>query len=300
MIDDDVDVADDVVATTDTNGLSIHDPAAVTAISGVRVIDVGQGDCIGVLNQNDEVFCYIDYGGYNYHPDKGVRGKNPSASRMPATLNGSPVSVILTHWDQDHWYSAEKKNSEAQDCYWIVPRQYVSPSASRLAAKLTNAERWPEVIGDQAIGVSVGSAHTISIRKVEAFDPLDISADRNTTGLAVSIVEQKDDGSEEVMLFPGDCPFDRIPNWESHLPLIGLVAYHHGSDTDWVAGATDTAIANWTAASALTYSVGFNSAGRNSYGHPKPSNYGKDWNSNSRKTADVRFSKDTGIDMKWS
>ena len=300
MSDDDVDVADEIGATATIKGLSLCDPAVVTEISGVRVIDVGQGDCIGLLNQDDELFCYIDYGGYNYHPDKGKGGLNPSANRMPATLKGDPVSVILTHWDQDHCWSAHQKNTDAQDCYWIVPRQYVSPSVAKLAARLTNAERWPESIGDKAVSVSIGAKHAVTIRKCEPFDEHSINADRNTTGLAVTIVEEKDDGTEEVMLFPGDCSFDRIPNWESHLPLIGLVAYHHGSATDWSAGATDVAIQHWTSNSMLTYSVGFNASGYNSYGHPVKSNYNPDWNKHSSLTADVRTSSKTGVEMRWS
>ncbi|WP_405243188.1 ComEC/Rec2 family competence protein [Lentisalinibacter salinarum] len=300
MSADNVDVADEIDETATIKGLLLHDPAAVAAISGAWVIDVGQGDCIGLLNENDEIFCYIDYGGYNYHPDKGKRGVNPSASRMPAELNGDPVSVILTHWDQDHCWSADQKNTEAQDCYWVVPRQYVSPSVARLAAKLTNAQRWPESIGSKAVSVSIGSKHTVTIRKCEPFDEYSVNADRNTTGLAVSVVRTKDDGSREVMLFPGDCSFDRIPNWESHLPLIGLVAYHHGSAKDWIAGVTDVAVQRWTADSMLTYSVGFNSSGQNCYGHPVKSNYDPDWNTNSRITADVRGTAETGVAMRWS
>ena len=291
-----VDVAEQIQGRAEINGLIIHRPADVTSVSGIRVVDVGQGDCIGLLNQDDKVFCYVDFGGFNDHPEVGINNGNPSAHRMPATLDGGYVSVILTHWDKDHCWSAYKKNSDAQNCFWIVPRQFVSPSAARLAAKLTNAKRWPENIGTRAVDIPVGANHRVTIRKCAPFDKNNLNADRNMTGLAITVVQANNNGDESVMLLPGDCPFDKIPNWESSLPIKALVAYHHGSHAHWTAGATEVSIQHWTHDSELAYSVG-----ANTYGHPDKTNYDPDWNTKSKKTGDVRKRPGMGtcIDMKW-
>jgi len=92
-----------------------------TAINGIRVFDVGQGDCIGIRDQIDEVFCYVDYGGVIDHPDKTNPANTPT--RLPIQYAGVRVSIILTHWDKDHYYSAYKKNPAAQKCEWLTPRQ---------------------------------------------------------------------------------------------------------------------------------------------------------------------------------
>jgi hypothetical protein len=300
MNGDPVDVGVEVAGTAVVEDLAIHDPAVSKSISGVRVIDVGQGDCIGLLDQDDEIFCYVDYGGFNYHPDAGISTPDPSAQRMPATLNGSPVAVVLTHWDKDHCWSAEKKNTQARQCAWIVPRQYVAPSVAVLASKLTNAKRWPESLGDQPVELPVGDKHRVTIRKCAPFLKDDYKADRNLTGLAVTIVREKNSGDEEIMLLPGDCPFDLIPNWESSLPIAALVAYHHGSHTHWTPNATDIAIQHWQPHSSLAYSVGFNASGTNSYGHPDTTSYGVNWNTNASTTAAARANGKPGIVMRWS
>ena len=295
-----VDIADRATRKADIKDLVIHDPTEVTAINGISVIDVGQGDCIGILNQDDKVFCYVDYGGFNYHPDAKSSKSNPSAYRMPATLNNSYVSVILTHWDKDHCWSAASKNIDARNCFWIVPRQYVAPSVARLAAKLTNAKRWPESVEDRSVEIAVGAKHRVTIRKCAKFSDDDENADRNLTGLAVTLVSKDEGGTEEVMLLPGDCPFDKIPNWESSLPIKALVAYHHGSHTHWKAGATDHAIRHWQPSSELVYSVGFNGIGTNCYGHPDTTNYDSNWNTNSQSTFDARARDHTSVIVRWS
>jgi hypothetical protein len=100
--------------------LMLFNPRNTTAITGIRVFDVGQGDCIGLLDQNGHVFCYVDYGGLLDHPD----ALNPTNTplRQPTQYAGGTVSIVLTHWDKDHYYSAYRKNTAAQSCEWLAPR----------------------------------------------------------------------------------------------------------------------------------------------------------------------------------
>jgi hypothetical protein len=132
------DIGGIVTTSADMATLQLID-ASVTEIKGVRVFDVGQGDCIGLRDQDDNVCCYIDYGGNEYHPDNNKSGN--TALRLPVLRGSQYVSVILTHWDKDHYWSANKKNPAAQQCDWLTPRQWVSPQAARFAAKLARIDR---------------------------------------------------------------------------------------------------------------------------------------------------------------
>lgn len=265
-------------------------PASVTAINGVRVFDVGQGDCIGLRNQSDEVFCYVDYGGVNDHPDKAT--PSYTATRLPVLLGHYYVSIVLTHWDKDHFWSAAKKNPDAQNCYWLVPRQHVSPTAARFAAGLPHAECWPESAGRSRMTTDVGSESRLEIRKCNAFDRTALKEDRNLTGLAVTILYRPAGEWEQMMFLPGDCVFDEIPD-VSNIPISGLVAYHHGSRKDWQT-ATTNAISNRFRDYEMTYSVG-----ANNYGHPRRENYEPDWDTRATETRDIRSLSRESHDLDW-
>lgn len=288
-----VDVSGEVKKRATLSSLKIHDTNLVTSLNGVRVVDVGQGDCIGLLNQDDKVFCYVDFGGLNDHPEKGHRGPDPSKNRMPEKIENQYVSIILTHWDKDHFWSAYKKNSEAKNCQWIVPKQRVSPQALKFAARLNDAKRWPESIGNKTHSFPVGKDHRVIIRKCKTFDANDYNPDRNITGLAVTLIRSKDSIDEAVIILPGDCPFDEIPNLVSSLPIKAMVAYHHGSNANWNINTTNSIMKKATCA-LLAYSYG-----NNHYGHPDEKNYSPDWNAYAEKTADIRASGKFFIDMKW-
>jgi len=290
MADDHEDIGKTITGTADPAALQLFDDNLVTNLKGVRVFDIGQGDCIGLRNQDDEVFCYVDYGGLDDHPDK----TNPAATahRMPVRLGGKYVSIVITHWDKDHYWSANKKNPDAQNCEWLVPRQTVSPQAVLLARKLKNAKCWPESRGDRPASFGVGADHDIVIRKCRPHDASAIKEDRNLSGLAVSLQQWNDTNVEMAMLLPGDCPFDRIPH-PPMAPLRAVVAYHHGSHTHWT-NATTTAVGNRHPTYDMVYSFG-----KNNHGHPDRSSYEPDWNSNSVETPDVRANGDQSTDMSW-
>lgn len=95
------DVSKSVTAVT--SSLTLVNSTLTTDVNGIRVFDVGQGDCIGLLDQSNEIFCYVDYGGLNDHPD----ATNPTntGKRLPETVNGRLVPIVLTHWDKDHYMS---------------------------------------------------------------------------------------------------------------------------------------------------------------------------------------------------
>ena len=294
-----LDVAKTVTATANTATLQLF-RKSTTEIKGVRVFDVGQGDCIGLRDQNDDVCGYVDYGGNEYHPDN----NNPSytAARLPVQSGSHHVPVILTHWDKDHYWSANKKNPAAQQCEWLAPRQWVSPQAARFAAKLANAKCWPEALRDKAVSFPIGANDEVSIRKCAAFSATVQKEDRNHSGLAVTITRKPPGEAATHMLLPGDCAFDRIPSLPANLSLRAIVAYHHGASTDWCAG-TEQALANACKSHDMVYSYGTHSPGYvNHYGHPHRSNYRgctPDWDANAATTEDVRAQKREWVDLDW-
>jgi hypothetical protein len=266
--------------------------AGVTGLTGVRVFDVGQGDCIGLLDQNGEVCCYVDYGGALDHPDKGNPANTPK--RLPAVdANGNDIPIVLTHWDKDHFYSAYKGNTQARRCAWIAPRQWAAPFSVRFAANLPNAQCWPESAGDTAYRFVAGT-QVVEVRKCAAFRKSDRKQDRNTSGLAVAVIDETNGEDRAViMLLPGDCHFDGIPNLPA-APLRAIVAYHHGSHVDWSA-ATAPVISSRAKRINMVYSYGAS----NTYGHPDRANYQPTWDAASVATPDVRANGDEYVDLSW-
>ena len=293
------DIATTVMATAHALTLQLFSKT-VTEIKGIRVFDVGQGDCLGLRDQNDEVFGYVDYGGNEYHPDN----KNPgyTATRLPVQRSSQYVPVILTHWDKDHYWSANKKNPAAQQCEWLVPRQWVSPQATRFAAKLANAKCWPDSLGKKPVSFAVGADYEIDIRKCEAFPANTGSEDRNHSGLAITITRKPPGETAMYMLLPGDCAFDRIPSLPSMLSLCAIVAYHHGASTDW-STRTEQELAKAHSSHHMAYSYGTHAYGQaNHYGHPQRSNYRSchpDWDQGARTTEEARAKGRESEDLDW-
>lgn len=289
------DVAVSIGAVANVSKLNLFNPQFVTGIGGIRVFDVGQGDCIGLLDQSNNVFCYVDYGGLNDHPDANAINPAATASRLPVNLYGSFVSIVLTHWDKDHYYSAVKKNPAAQACEWLVPRQIVSPQAVLFAAKLNKAKAkcWPEPRGNQAVRIGVGNGYDVEIRKCKAFVPNAIKEDRNISGLAITLLRWTGAKVDSLIVLPGDCHFDSIPNVPPGVPIRALVAYHHGSHVNWT-NQTKQSISNMTATHAMAYSFG-----KNTFGHPQRMNYQPGWDPHATCTKDVRANGLEFQDFYW-
>jgi hypothetical protein len=236
----------------------------VKELEGARVFDVGQGDCIGLRDQEDRVFCYIDYGGLADHPDK-TDPKNTRGRLDVSGVDGFGASIILTHWDKDHYWSGTK-NAEATRVPWLVPRQHVCLTAAKFASSLPEARCWPESLGSQTLAFYVGNTCRIEIRKCQGFDAKAVDVDTNISGLAVTLVKGRVGDTCQVIILPGDCPFDKIPN----LPkgrIVGALAYHHGSKNHWFPRTAKVLIDGGTHMQ-LIYSYG-----RNSWGFPHTESY---------------------------
>jgi hypothetical protein len=268
--------------------------AEVHSISGVRVFDVGQGDALAVLDQAGNPFLQIDYGGCYNSPFSISSGVSPDHT-MPL---GKDSLLMLTHWDKDHWWSADM-GTTAKEATWLVPRQLTSPTAACFSASLSRIFCIPEDLVGLPQRFVARNGDAVIWEKIARSAKSDTSSeDCNRTGVAYSLVKQD---TREVILLPGDAPFDRVAHYQelasAGMLLRGVVAYHHGSRTHWTA-ATDKMLSTWRTKPESPVVVALSYGRRNSYGHPKPQNYRAVFSAlNFRRTPAARAAKKGYFDI---
>jgi beta-lactamase superfamily II metal-dependent hydrolase len=248
----------------------IADPlAAVNGIAGVRVMDVGQGDAIALLDLSLTPVLWIDYGGRESSPFKQFSGKKKIAEIDKVLPAGPGVTVMLTHWDEDHWNSA-KDDTAVEGADWIVPRQFTSPRAVRRSARFQKARCVPEALVGQLQTFRALNGDALQWEKLKRFDSNATHEDCNRTGLAFSIVRA---GTGEGILLPGDAPLNAVRHYarfDAKFRLRGLVAPHHGAGTHWPK--TEALLRFWNAPGEVQ-DVVFSCGMPNSYQHPDATNY---------------------------
>ncbi|PJM76695.1 hypothetical protein [Bifidobacterium felsineum] len=97
--------------------------SGLPAVEQMVVFDVGQGQCVGLLDANGVPCAYFDVG----------LGSNETKKPKYCTCN-EPL-IILSSWDEDHWLgiSAEPKLLSLS---WIVPQQPATKKGQASYAKL--------------------------------------------------------------------------------------------------------------------------------------------------------------------
>lgn len=263
-------VSNAVPSNIQVSSSNVLNTSAITRIDSVRFYDVGQGDCIG-LETDEDVHLYVDYGGLLDHPDPTPNGVK---SRLPIK---SGMSIILTHWDWDHYNSAKYNQDAVDDAEWIVPRQLVGPRALKFASSLRRAACWPDSAGATAYRFNIGAKFQIQIEKCAASPTTSgQKEDRNLTGLAVTIYKlDAQDNDDKYVLLPGDAPYDKIPSVQTiQGKCLGMLAYHHGSKRHWIKATDNHIPTKQRSSKKLIYSYGPS----NSYGHPNRDKYeDSDW-----------------------
>ncbi|MBW3169409.1 ComEC/Rec2 family competence protein [Qipengyuania flava] len=211
-----------------------HQPTrGVSGISGVTIEDVGQGDAVRVLDLFGATILWIDYGGRQGNPFQGVRRRT-----VDRFLHVRPSDlVMLTHWDEDHWCSA-RKGVTARDADWLVPRQTASPRAARFSAKLASIRCIPESVVGLVHEFGTGGGDRVRWEKIARWPGPDArNEDCNLTGVAFSVLHERDDGVTEVILLPGDAPCEAVGHFHGYVDdafeVRGMVASHHGSGAHW-------------------------------------------------------------------
>lgn len=250
----------------------------------VRVHNVGQGNAISVVarkNNKERVLLFNDFGGmgraHPCYPDYDVTElKTLLPVRLPEQT--AYPTVVMSHWDKDHYYSATKLEKVQQKCRWLGPRQAVGGQCVRFVNSLTttgdktgtlNVDLW----ANDKKGTANGRQFKVGDLDVYVYIErcTDETKDRNLDGLMIAIIDETAKCGNWILL-PGDAPYQKCQTLkDKKFPqgdLKGLVAYHHGAESHWTNKTPDCLPADCSQTT-LVFSYG---AG-NSYGHPRKGKY---------------------------
>lgn len=230
-------------------------------VNGCVAMHVGQGDFTKIVDGNGRALLFFDCGGgsyvgsksYPWHPDW-----NPQDTVDDHIDDQFSPLVILSHWDQDHWFSLKKSANKLPNLTFVAPRQKVSAShLTFIKGANTQVRFWPKnnvPLAEYAINDRYG----VLIEKCSG--PAD--GNPNYSGLALTLIRYTNPvdpttypivyqtanniqygNYASLILLPGDAPYDYIPSLRVQTLrtsglYTGMIAYHHGSNTGW-AGASN-------------------------------------------------------------
>lgn len=215
-------------------------------LSHVNVYNVGQGNCIGLVDSENLPLLYFDVGGgFGANADT-----YPMNFKLCTTLQ---PPVILSHWDQDHIQSAVF-DTTLLNSKWLVPFQKnIKPTAMKIANELIKKKN--------LICWGQNFSRRIDLNNISIVKCTGNLNNKNHSGLAL-FVQQED---ENLILLPGDAIYKKIPDISVE-NFTGIVASHHGAFGE-IKGLP---VANLPGM--LVYSYGLHPDGSiNSHKHPHPS-----------------------------
>ena len=174
--------------------------------------DIGQGSASALICQCGKPIYYFDTG----------RGSGRNAPTAPATIDFcvcSSPTVILSHWDTDHWAGASG-HAGLQACNWVVPRQTISTTHTAFANDVLKAGGKIHVVGN-------GASPLTWSRGQQDYDlQRATGTGRNGSGL-VLIVTDHSFGRSWVLT--GDAGYDLIAQ-SAPVDIAAMVVPHHGAD----------------------------------------------------------------------
>jgi hypothetical protein len=184
--------------------------AKLSIDGGVAFYDVGQGSCQAAVDHSMHLpQLYIDFGG----------GVLTNRKTFPDSFGGfcftTKPMVILSHWDWDHWSSAQRY-PEALDATWLAPPVPMKPIQQAFAAELYAKgslhiwdHSWPAVINDGPVTIERCTGRVA-----------------NDSGLAVTL--RRSQKSKQNCLLPGDAAYAYIPSVKAGGSFNVLGMTHHG------------------------------------------------------------------------
>ena len=187
--------------------------AALTRLDisgGVAFYDVGQGACqAGVDSSMHLPQLYVDFGG----------GVLTNRKTFPDVFSGfcftAKPMVVLSHWDWDHWSSAQR-HPASMVAPWLAPPVPMKPIQQAFAAELYVRgslhiwdHTWPATVSEGPVTIERCTGRTA-----------------NDSGLAVTL--RRGARSAKNCLLPGDAAYAYIPSVSAGGTYNALCMTHHG------------------------------------------------------------------------
>lgn len=247
---------------------------------------VGQGNCNAIVNEYEHPFVFFDFGWPIHTNATGAPRPAPALLSIKQKELVHLPSIILSHWDWDHWaYALESWSyapsaggarpvwkSGALQRPWLVPPDdglKLGPSHYKLMEDLRRQRMrgihalhvWPKAVDSNTLG---------NLVLLQCAPLKGMPRSRNDSGLAAA-VRINDGNNSGWVLLPGDADYRSIPldlvGGLTPDALVGMVASHHG-------GKLSVFSIPETQAPGARLVV---STGTNRYGHPNEqmlANYG--------------------------
>ncbi|BAV95740.1 MULTISPECIES: hypothetical protein [Bacteria] len=181
-------------------------------LEALACFDIGQGSASALICRCGIPIYYFDTG----------RGSGRNAPTAPAVIDfctcWSPT-VILSHWDTDHWAGASG-HTGLQACKWIVPRQTISTTHTVFANEILNAGGKIHVVGNGTSPLTWSSGQQdYDLRRATG-------TGRNGSGLVLIVTDRT---SRRSWVLTGDAGYDLIAQGAPN-DIAAMVVPHHGAD----------------------------------------------------------------------
>lgn len=174
--------------------------------------DIGQGSASALVCQCGQPIYYFDTG----------CGSGRNAPTAPANIDFctcSAPTVVLSHWDTDHWAGASG-HAGLQARHWVVPRQTISTTHMAFANDILKAGGNIHVVGHGAAPLTWSSGtQDYDLQRATG-------TGRNGSGL-VLIVTDRATGRSWVLT--GDAGYDLIAQ-SAPADIAAMIVPHHGAD----------------------------------------------------------------------
>ncbi|MGV1011801.1 MAG: hypothetical protein ACOYBS_05075 [Flavobacterium sp.] len=180
---------------------SIRDIPELNVVS----FNVGQGNATGIFDKEFNPIIYFDLGGGAYW------NKHTYRNTKLFPVNENPT-IILSHWDFDHYESIRANPRHYMNCKILAPLQKTTPSIRKFAALFsTNL---------YLIDKELGKGKNFSFFKLFKCS----GQKRNDSGLGILLDLKKDDNISEILL-PGDSQYFFI---KQRKEVDAICVTHHG------------------------------------------------------------------------
>ena len=249
----------------------------------IGVMDVGQGSCNLIYDDQGHTLFYVDVGlpmFFNFASMPSDPAGNVAIINPGPCLGNNPAGPrilgIVTHFHWDHYYMlghAQNAN-QLQNRDWIMPAQNAGPLINGIINSINLQPNGRVHVFPQGMGVF--AALPVTITQCAAVGAI-AAHDLNNSGIAVTV--RIDDGQMREALLPGDAAYQCIAGIYGNPNLRWLAATHHGSDRNWQAPPAP----HQANQGRLSYSYGINGpvpGGVHAYGHPRAmavANYPPNW-----------------------